>query len=142
MNEYLLKMLSLEKEIEKNSKIQTILKSVGILFVFTVFFCNFTPGSIAKIAFGISVAAIIGLFIFDSNYANKKHSLEIEIYLLELSQLKKDKEKDKDKGSDGTDQISMPGNWMDSISKPEEKASLPIIYYMILIAIDVLLLII
>ena len=140
MNEYLSKLLSLEKEIEKNSKTQTILKSVGILFVFAVFFCSFNPDLIMKIAFFVSVVAIIVLFVFDSNYANKKHSLEVEIYLLELEQLKKDKEKDKE--SEETGKISMPDNWMDSISKPEEKAALPIIYYLVLIVLDVVLLII
>lgn len=137
MNEYLSKLLSLEKDIEKISKKQTIMKSVGILFVFAVFFCSFNPELAMKIAFVVSIIAIIVLFVLDSNLANKKHSLEVDIYLLELDQLKKDK----DKKPDETGGMSMPGDWMDSISRPEEKATLPIIYYLVLIVLDVVLLI-
>ncbi len=137
MNEYLSKLLSLEKDIEKISKKQTIMKSVGILFVFAVFFCSFNPELAMKIAFVVSIIAIIVLFVLDSNLANKKHSLEVDIYLLELDQLKKDK----DKKPDETGVMSMPGDWMDSISRPEEKATLPIIYYLVLIVLDVVLLI-
>ena len=137
MNEYLSKLLSLEKDIEKISKKQTIMKSVGILFVFAVFFCSFNPELAMKIAFVVSIIAIIVLFVLDSNLANKKHSLEVDIYLLELDQLKKDK----DKKPDETGGMSMPGDWMDSISRPEEKAVLPIIYYLVLIVLDVVLLI-
>ncbi|MCR5726817.1 MAG: hypothetical protein K6G24_05070 [Lachnospiraceae bacterium] len=139
MNEYLSKLLSLEKDIEKISKKQTIMKSVGILFVFAVFFCSFNPELAMKIAFVVSIIAIIVLFVLDSNLANKKHSLEVDIYLLELDQLKKDKNKDKE--SDETGEMNMPIDWMDSISKPEEKAVLPIIYYLVLIVLDVVLLI-
>ena len=137
MNEYLSKLLSLEKDIEKISKKQTIMKSVGILFVFAVFFCSFNPELAMKIAFVVSIIAIIVLFVLDSNLANKKHSLEVDIYLLELDQLKKDK----DKKPDETGEMNMPIDWMDSISKPEEKAVLPIIYYLVLIVLDVVLLI-
>ncbi len=139
MNEYLSKLLSLEKDIEKISKKQTIMKSVGILFVFAVFFCSFNPELAMKIAFVVSIIAIIVLFVLDSNLANEKHSLEVDIYLLELDQLKKDKNKDKESGETG--EMSMPGDWMDSISRPEEKATLPIIYYLVLIVLDVVLLI-
>ena len=131
MNEYLLKMLSLQKDIEKNSKKQTLVKSISALCVFMVFFCSFNPEKLMNIAFIVSIPVIIMLFVIDSSFAYKSHSLEVDIYLLELEHLKKEKEAEAAEGK------AISDNWIDSIVKPDDKPSLSIIYFFILIAIDV-----
>lgn len=133
MNEYLSKMMSVQKDIEKNSKMQTIIRAIAALCVFMVFFCSFSPGTIMNIAFFVSLPAIAVLFFFDSNFANKGHSLEVDIYLLELQHLRKEQEAKAEAGKEVSD------NWQDSISKPAEKATLPVVYYCVLLVIDVII---
>ena len=133
MNEYLLKMLSVEKDIEKNKKKQTIIRSVAALCVFMVFFCSFNPDTVMNIAFFVSLPVIIALFVVDSQFAEKVHALEVDIYLLELEHLKKEREAKAEEGK------SVSDNWQDSIVKPDEKASLPYVYYFILLIIDAII---
>ncbi|MBQ5933938.1 MAG: hypothetical protein IJL55_09560 [Lachnospiraceae bacterium] len=133
MNEYLLKMLSIEKDIEKNKKKQTIIRSVAVLCVFMVFFCSFNPDTVMNIAFFVSLPVIIALFVVDSNFAGRVHSLEVDIYLLELEHLKKEREAKEEEGK------SVSENWQDSLVKPNDKPALPYVFYFVLIVIDVII---
>ena len=133
MNEYLLKMLSIQKETERNSKKQTLFRSIAILCVLIVFFCSFYGKTPATVAFIVSLIVLIGLYVLDSNFANKNHSLEVEIYLLELGHLRSEKEAAEKEGKTVSD------NWMDSLSKPDEKAKLPMVYYFVLMVICALI---
>ena len=126
-------MLSIQKNIEKNRKMQTRMKAIAAMCVFIVFFCSFNSGTVMNIAFIVAIPVIAAFFVLDSNYAKNSHSLEIEIYLLELESLKKQKENEENNTE------FLQGDWMDSIEKPAENASLPIIYYSILIIIDIVL---
>lgn len=132
-NEALFKMLAVQKDIEKNSKVQTILRAIAALYIFVVFICGSANKTALNIGFGVAIPVIAALFVMDSGYAKKKHSLEVEIYLLELESLKSKKEDAENKG-DG-----QQANILDSIEMPEDKEKLPIVYYCILLVLDVVI---
>lgn len=133
MNEYLLKMLAVQRDIEKNSKMQTIIRAIAALCVFTVFICGSANKTALNISFVAAIPVIGALFVMDYGYAKKKHSLEVDIYLLELESLKHKKENAENSGE------AQQGNILDSIEMPEDKVKLPIIYYCILIVLDIVI---
>ena len=133
MNEYLSKMMSIQRDIEKNTKMQNIFRCVAALFVFMEFVCSFSPNMAMNIAFVVSIPGVIVMFVLDANYANKSHSLEVDIYLVQLEHLKNEKKAADEKG----EQVS--STWMESIDKPAEKAPLPLVYYCVLLVIDIVI---
>ncbi|MBR4341928.1 MAG: hypothetical protein IKP88_04310 [Lachnospiraceae bacterium] len=136
MNEFLIKMLCVQKEIDKYSKKQTLIKCIAAMCVFAVFFCSFNPEKLMNIALFASIPIIIALYVLDSNLAKKNHSLEVDIYLLELENLKNKKKKDE---KEEEDEVVQSNDWINSIAKPEETARLPLKYYLVLIALVILL---
>ena len=68
-----------------------------------------------------------------ANFAGRVHSLEVDIYLLELEHLKKEREAKEEEGK------SVSENWQDSLVKPNDKPALPYVFYFILIVIDVII---
>ena len=133
MNEYLSKMMSIQRDIEKNSKMQTIFRCIAAMCVFMVFVCSFNPDTAMNIAFVVSIPAVAAMFVLDANYANKSHSLEVDLYLVQLEHLKNEKKAAEEKGEE------LSSTWMESIDKPAEKAPLPIVYYCVLLVIDIVI---
>jgi len=132
-NEALFKMLAVQRDIEKNSKMQTILRAIAALCVFVVFICGSANKTALNIGFIVAIPVIIALFVTDSGFAKKTHSLEVEIYLLELESLKSKKENTESNGE------NQQVNILNSIDMPEDKVKLPIIYYCILIVLDIVI---
>ena len=112
---------------------QTIMRAIAALCIFAVFICSSANNTALNIGFAVAIPVIIALFEIDSGYAKKTHSLEVEIYLLELESLKTKKENAENDGE--TQQV----NILDSIDMPEDKVKLPIIYYCILIVLDIVI---
>lgn len=125
--------MSIQRDIEKNSKMQTIFRCIAAMCVFMVFVCSFNPDTAMNIAFVVSIPAVAAMFVLDANYANKSHSLEVDLYLVQLEHLKNEKKAAEEKGEE------LSSTWMESIDKPAEKAPLPLVYYCVLLVIDIVI---
>ena len=53
-----------------------------------------------NIAFVVSIPGVIVMFVLDAKYANKSHSLEVDIYLVQLEHLKNEKKAADEKGEE------------------------------------------
>jgi hypothetical protein len=82
----------------------------------------------------ISVIAVVGLYIKDSCIVRNSKSVEFEIYTLETENLNNKIEVAKIKGEVLPDYILNK-----QIAIPDEKVSFPIIYYAILLGLDVII---
>lgn len=81
----------------------------------------------------ISIIALIGIYLKDSQSIKSNKAAEIEIYRLEAEDLKTKKEV-----------ARITGNKLDymydkQINVPDETISLPVVYYGILIGIDIII---
>lgn len=112
---------------------QTIMKVIGGLIVFIIFFCSMNQPDMMRVAWMLQVAFIILLFFFDAYYVKNNKKCEFEIYKLEVDALDYKK-----KIADITGQI-LPDSILNcKISKPINKISLPILYYTIILTLDIL----
>lgn len=143
MNENDFKIMSLCKKIDKNIDLS---KKLKVLAGACLFFCIFYwSGSknigviteediLAKnIVWIVSIIAILGIFIKDSYCVKTNKAFESEIYRLEVEDLNAKKEIARIRGE------VLPDNILNKqIDIPNEKASLPIIFYSILLGIDII----
>ncbi len=66
MNEMFFQISSIQRKMETNNNLQVIMKAITGLVVFTIFFCSLNQADTMKVAWIISIAVIVLLFIFDS----------------------------------------------------------------------------
>ena len=82
----------------------------------------------------ISIIVLIGIYIKDSNCVKNNKTYELDIYRLEVEDLNNKKEIAKIRGEVLSDNVLNK-----QIDMPNEKVSLPIIYYSILLGIDIII---
>lgn len=133
MNEMFFRIDNLQKKIESNHKIQTYLKGTGILIVFVIFFCGLKMAGTMNIAWFLSLSVIIILFVLDVYHCNRDKKYEFEIYQLKTEDLNRKKDIVRIRGEVLPDFVSEC-----AIKKPSEEVSLPILFYAILIIVDIL----
>lgn len=142
MNETDFKILEKQKIIEKNKKVSKEMKVLSAVCLFFSFcYCNGTKNleSVDKgqiiftnLVWIISFIVLIGLFIKDSNCIKNNKKLEFDIYRLEVEDLNDKKEIAEITGEELSDSLLNK-----QIDRPDEKISLPILYYCILAVIDI-----
>ena len=144
MNETDFKILGKQYKIEMNkkrSKGMKVLSAVCLFFSFC--YCNGTKNleSIDKgqivftnIVWIISFVVLIGLYIIDSNCIKSNKALEFDIYRLEVEDLN-----DKKEIAEITGEVLSDYLLNKQIDVPDEKISLPILYYCILAGIDIII---
>lgn len=143
MNEIDLRILSLETKIERNKKLSKQLKVLaGVCLFFSVCYCLGTKniGNIDKdqvivtnLVWIISIIVLIGICIKDFNCVKNNKAYELGIYVLEVEDLNCKKEIAKIRG-----EVLLDNVLNKQIVIPDEKVTLPIIYYSILLGIDVI----
>ncbi|MBQ4522129.1 MAG: hypothetical protein IJA10_04155 [Lachnospiraceae bacterium] len=82
----------------------------------------------------VSVIVLIGIYIKDSCCVKNNKAYELDIYRLEVEDLNDKKEAAKIRGEVLSEHILNK-----QIDMPDEKVSLPIIYYSILLGIDIII---
>lgn len=144
MNENDFKILSLHTKIERNKKLSKQLKVVAFACLFfSICYClgaknieNIDKGNViaVNLVWIISVIVLIGIYVKDSYCVKNNKDCELDIYRLEVEDLNDRKEIAKITGE------ILPDNVLNrKIDMPNEKVSLPIIYYSILLGIDIIL---
>ena len=112
-------------------------------FVFSICYClgaknigNIDKGQIVltNLVWIISIIVLIGIYIKDSYCVKNNKAYELDIYRLEVEDLNNKKEIAKIRGEVLSDNVLNK-----QIDMPNEKVSLPIIYYSILLGIDIII---
>ena len=144
MNETDFKILGKQNKIQMNikrSKEMKVLSAVCLFFSFL--YCNATKKSesldkgqivLTNLVWIISFVVLIGLHIKDSNCIKNNKALEFDIYRLEVEELN-----DKKEIAEITGEVLSDNLLNKQIDMPDEKISLPILYYGVLAGIDIII---
>ena len=143
MNENDFRILGLHTKIERNKKLSKQLKVLAGVCLFLSGYCLGTKstGNIDKnqalltnIVWIISIIVLVGIYIKDSYCVKNNKAYELDIYRLEVEDLNDKKEIAKITGEVLSDDVLNK-----QIDMPNEKVSLPIIYYSILLGLDIII---
>lgn len=144
MNEVALRIMGLYTRIERNKKLSKQLKALaGVCLFFSICYCLGTKniGNIEKgqvvltnLVWIISIIVLIGIYIKDSYCVKNNKAYELDIYRLEVEDLNNKKKIAEIRGEVLSDNVLNK-----QIDVPNEKVSLPIIYYSILLGIDIII---
>ena len=139
-----LRIMGLYAKIERNTRLSKQLKVLaGVCLFFSICYClgtknigNIDKGQIVltNLVWIISIIVLIGICIKDSYCVKNNKEYEFDIYRLEVEDLNDKKEIVRITGE------KLPDNVLNKqIDTPNEKVSLPIIYYSILLGIDIII---
>jgi len=144
MNEKDLRIMFLYEKIKKNISFSKQLKLLaGVCLFFSIFYLRGSKniGVITKgdtvatyIVWIISIIALLGIFIKDSYCVKDNKASELEIYRLEVEDLNDKKEIAQITGEVLPDYVLNK-----QIDPPNEKESLPIVFYSILLGLDIIM---
>ena len=144
MNETAFRIMGLHTKIERNTKLSKQLKVLaGTCLFFSFCYCHGTKNIemidksqalLTNIVWIISFIILAGLFMKDSYCAKNNKVTELAIYNLEVEELNNKKVVAEIKGEMLPDYIINK-----QIDIPDEKVSLPIIYYSILLGLDIVI---
>ncbi|MCR4650206.1 MAG: hypothetical protein K5662_00480 [Lachnospiraceae bacterium] len=144
MNEFDFRILGLYSKMNRNKKTSQRLKVLaGACLFFSSCYClgakrieNIDKSEVlaANIVWIVSIIIFIGLYTKDSNCVKNAKSTEFEIYRLEVEDLRNKKHIAEITGE------PLPDYALNKqIDMPNEKVSLPIIYYSVLLVIDIII---
>lgn len=134
MSELFFRINGIQKKMDANENLQSIMKEIGALIVFVIFLCTLNNPGTMKIAWLLTLPFIGLLFAFNVYYIRQNKKYELEIYRLETEDLEKKKRIAEIRGE------VLPDNLLErEIIKPSEVVSLPIPYYVILLVLDILI---
>lgn len=144
MNDVELRIMYLHEKIERNKKLSKELKAfAGVCLFFSIYYClgtksigNIDKGQVivTNLVWIISIIVLIGIYIKDSHCVKNNKACELDIYRLEVENLDDKKEIAKIRGEVLSDDVLNK-----QIDMPNGKVSLPIIYYSILLGIDIII---
>ena len=144
MNETDYKILGKQNKIQMNikrSKEMKVLSAVCLFFSFC--YCNGTKNLesvdkgeivLTNLVWIIPFVVLIGLYIMDCNLIKGNKALEFDIYRLEVEDLN-----DKKEIAELTGEVLSDNLLNKQIDIPDDKVSLPILYYCILAGIDIII---
>lgn len=134
MNDMYYKISGIQKKIDFNRKLRQNIKKFGILFIFVVFLFSFIEPDVMRVTWIATVVIIFLLFFLEVYYIKQSKRYEFELYRLEVNELERKKEL-----SDITGEI-LPDYVLNSkITMPSNEFSLPILYYLVILMLDVMI---
>ena len=144
MNENALKIMGLHMRIERNKKLSSTLKVLAFVCLFFSFcYCagsvsiehlDKSEGIATNLVWIASIFVLVGIYLKDSQCIKSYKEIEFEIYRLEVEDLNTKKEVARITGS------VLPNYMYDKqIEAPNGTISLPVVYYGMLIGIDIII---
>ncbi|MCM1083583.1 MAG: hypothetical protein NC309_04625 [Ruminococcus sp.] len=134
MDEMFVRISMIQKKMEQNRNLQMMMKVVGGLIVLVIFFCSLSQPDTMKLAWMISVPCIILVFFLDAYFLKSNKASEFEIYKLEIEELENKKE------MAGITGEALPDAVLNrDIKVPTKEVSYPILYYIIILILDILI---
>ena len=134
MNEMYFKISGIQKKIESNQKIRKNIRKFGILFIFIVLFFSLNEPDVMRMTWIATVAIIFLLFFLEVYYIKQSKKYEFELYSLEVNEVERKKEL-----SNITGKILLDDALNPNITMPSNEFSLPILYYAIILILDVMI---
>ena len=134
MNEMYFKTVGIQKKIDSNQKLRKNIRKFGILFIFIVFCFSKYDSDIMRMTWIATVVIIFLLFFLEVYYLKQSKRYEFELYELEVKELERKKELSNITGEILPDDVLNP-----NITMPSNEFSLPILYYVILLVLDVMI---
>ena len=144
MSETDIRIMGLYSKIERNKNLSKKLKVLaGVCLFFSIMYCvgskniediDKSQAIITNLIWIISIIVLIGIYIKDSNCIKNNKVCELDIYKLEVEDLNNKKEIAKITGEVLSDNVLNK-----QIDMPDDNVSLPIIYYSILVGIDIIM---
>lgn len=134
MNEMYFKISGIQKKIDSNQKLRKNIRKFGILFIFIVFFFSLNEPDVMRVTWIATVVIIFLLFFLEVYYIKQSKKYEFELYRLEVSEVERKKELSKITGEILSDDVLNP-----NITEPTNEFSLPILYYVIILILDVMI---
>lgn len=124
----------LEDTIKKNRNLQFVMKGISLLVVLVVSFFSIKYPDTMKIVHILSIPIVCILFGNEVYLIKQNKKLELRIYELQTNFLMEKKRNAEILGE------TLPDHVLNcEIDKPSDKISLPILYYVTLIILDVLI---
>lgn len=133
MNESFFEMGVIQKKIETHRQLRFYMKGIGALIVFLMFFGSLSESEQMRVAWFISIPIICMLFGFEVVFIKKIKRYELELYRLEKADLEAKKEMAEMRGEVLPDYVLNR-----EIREPSKEISLPVLYYVVLIILDIL----
>ena len=134
MNEMYFKIAGIQKKIDSNVKLRKNIRKFGILFIFIVFCFSKYDSDIMRLTWILTILIIVLLFLLEVYYIKQNIRYEFEIYSLEVSEQERKKELSDITGAILPDDVLNP-----NITMPSNEFSLPILYYAIILILDVMI---
>ena len=134
MNEMYFKTVGIQKKIDSNQKLRKNLRKFGILFIFIVFFFSLNEPDVMRGTWIATIVIIFLLFFLEVYYIKQSKRYEFELYELEVKELARKKEL-----SSITGEILSDDVLNSNIAMPSDELSLPILYYVIILILDVMI---
>ena len=144
MNEKAFKIMGLHMRIERNKKLSSTLKVLAFVCLFFSFcYCagsvriehlDKSEGIATNLVWLVSIFALVGIYLKDSQCIKSNKETEFEIYRLEVEDLNTKKEVARITGGVLPDYM-----YDEQIAVPNGTISLPVIYYRMLIVIDIII---
>ena len=134
MNEMYFKISGIQKKIDSNQKLRKNIRKFAILFIFIVFFFSIIDSGVMKVTWIATVVIIFLLFFLEVYYIKQSKKYEFELYGLEVKEVERKKELSKITGEILSDDVLNP-----NITEPTNEFSLPILYYVIILILDVMI---
>lgn len=134
MNEMYFKISGIQKKIDSNQKLRKNIRKFGILFIFIVFFFSLNEPDVMRVTWIATVVIIFLLFFLEVYYIKQSKKYEFELYRLEVNEVERKKELSNITGEILSDDVLNP-----NITEPTNEFSLPILYYVIILILDVMI---
>ena len=134
MNEMYFRIAGVQRKIDSNRKLRANVKKLGIIILIIVLFFTWIEPEVMRVTWILSVVIIFLLFFLEVYYIKQNKKYEFELYRLEVDELERKK-----KLSDLTGE-ALPNHASNrKITMPSNEISLPILYYLIILIVDVLI---
>ena len=134
MNEMYFKISGIQNKIDSIHKLRKNVRKFGILFIFLVLFFSIIEPDTTRATWIATVVIIFLLFFLEVYYIKQSKKYEFELYRLEVSEMERKKELSKITGEILSDDVLNP-----NITEPTNEFSLPILYYVIILILDVMI---
>ena len=134
MNEMYFKISGIQNKIDSIHKLRKNVRKFGILFIFIVLFFSLNEPDVMRVTWIATVVIIFLLFFLEVYYIKQSKKYEFELYRLEVSEMERKKELSKITGEILSDDVLNP-----NITVPTNEFSLPILYYVIILILDVMI---
>lgn len=133
MDDIFFEISSKQKKLESSRELQSYMKGISALIVLLIFFGSLSDSETMKIAWLLTLPILCVLFGFNVYFIKKSKQYEFEIF-----ELKKEFAKNKEELARAKGELLTEPQLNDLPQAPSADISLPIVYYVVMLILDIL----